>query len=386
MVYMKIETYNTKSQYYASLLHNLLVALSSLFFILPLHANTMQYEKINLKDSEIKAMGVGIFTIKNTSSERGVAFSAVVDFDDKDGYTQNSSLEVVVVNLYKRAGENVKKGEPIAEISSNALSELYFSLQNTYSRFQIAQEVERKDKELLRQGVISQRAYQTSYLTMNELRLKMNEIRASFNIFGINPDNPRGQYGFLVRASGSGKLSVVPTQIGQKIPAFTPYIRIAKPDNDNVLLRIRVPQSRLRSVQQGFSVFNDRGDKIGIIESISSVIDKQTNTISAVARVEAKSFRVGEIVEIYVAGSVGGEAVILPDDCWIKYGDDYLAFLQVANGFQPVPITILEERDGAAVVQGGGLKVGTKVAKGSLVLLKGVMAGLGEDGSDSYGH
>ncbi|WP_233714230.1 efflux RND transporter periplasmic adaptor subunit [Helicobacter trogontum] len=386
MIYMKIETCNTKSQYYASLLHNLLVALSSLFFILPLHANTMQYEKINLKDSEIKAMGVGIFTIKNTSSERGVAFSAVVDFDDKDGYTQNSSLEVVVVNLYKRAGENVKKGEPIAEISSNALSELYFSLQNTYSRFQIAQEVERKDKELLRQGVISQRAYQTSYLTMNELRLKMNEIRASFNIFGINPDNPRGQYGFLVRASGSGKLSVVPTQIGQKIPAFTPYIRIAKPDNDNVLLRIRVPQSRLRSVQQGFSVFNDRGDKIGIIESISSVIDKQTNTISAVARVEAKSFRVGEIVEIYVAGSVGGEAVILPDDCWIKYGDDYLAFLQVANGFQPVPITILEERDGAAVVQGGGLKVGTKVAKGSLVLLKGVMAGLGEDGSDSYGH
>ncbi|TLD99253.1 HlyD family efflux transporter periplasmic adaptor subunit [Helicobacter trogontum] len=383
---MKIETYNTKSQYYASLLHNLLVALSSLFFILPLHANTMQYEKINLKDSEIKAMGVGIFTIKNTSSERGVAFSAVVDFDDKDGYTQNSSLEVVVVNLYKRAGENVKKGEPIAEISSNALSELYFSLQNTYSRFQIAQEVERKDKELLRQGVISQRAYQTSYLTMNELRLKMNEIRASFNIFGINPDNPRGQYGFLVRASGSGRLSVVPTQIGQKIPAFTPYIRIAKPDNDNVLLRIRVPQSRLRSVQQGFSVFNDRGDKIGIIESISSVIDKQTNTISAVARVEAKSFRVGEIVEIYVAGSVGGEAIVLPDDCWIKYGDDYLAFLQVANGFQPVPVTILEERDGAAVVQGGGLKVGTKVAKGSLVLLKGVMAGLGEDGSDSHGH
>lgn len=385
MIYMKIETCNTKSQYYASLLHNLLVALSSLFFILPLHANTMQYEKINLKDSEIKAMGVGIFTIKNTSSERGVAFSAVVDFDDKDGYTQNSSLEVVVVNLYKRAGENVKKGEPIAEISSNALSELYFSLQNTYSRFQIAQEVERKDKELLRQGVISQRAYQTSYLTMNELRLKMNEIRASFNIFGINPDNPRGQYGFLVRASGSGRLSVVPTQIGQKIPAFTPYIRIAKPDNDNVLLRIRVPQSRLRSVQQGFSVFNDRGDKIGIIESISSVIDKQTNTISAVARVEAKSFRVGEIVEIYVAGSVDGEAVVLPDDCWIKYGDDYLAFLQVANGFQPVPVTILEERDGAAVVQGGGLKVGTKVAKGSLVLLKGVMAGLGEDGSDSHG-
>lgn len=371
-----------QAKVYAALQY--VVALGALF-ILPLYADA-KYEPIVLKDSEIQAMNVGIFTIKNTSSERGVPFSAVVDFDDKDGYTQNSSLEVVVVNLYKRAGEYVKKGEPIAEISSNALNELYFSLQNTYSRFQIAQEIERKDKELLRQGVISQRAYQTSYLTMNELRLKMNEMRSSLNIFGINPDNPRGQYGFLVRASGSGTLSIVPTQIGQKIPAFTPYIRIAKPDNDNVLLRIRVPQNRAKSVQQGFSVFNDRGDKIGIIESISSVIDRQTNTISAVARVEAKSFRVGEIVEIYVAGTVGGSAVIIPDDCWIKYDNDYLVFMKTEQGFQPISITLLEERDGASVVEGEGLKVGTKIAKGSLVLLKGVMAGLGEDGGDGNAH
>ena len=372
----------TKTRLYKALNY---IATLGLLFALPLYADT-KYEPIILKDSEIKAMNVLTFTIKNTSNERAVPFSAVVDFDDKDGYTQNSNLEVVVVNLYKRAGEYVKKGEPIVEISSNALSELYFSLQNTSSRFKIAQEVERKDKELLNQGVISQRAYQASYLTMNELRLKMNEIRSSFSIFGINPDNPRGQYGFLVRASGSGTLSVVPTQIGQKIPAFTPYIRIAKTDNENVLLRIRVPQSRIKSVQQGFSVFNHNGDKIGVIESISSVIDKQTNTISAVARVEAKGFRVGEIVEIYVSGMVSGSAVVIPDDCWIKYDDNYLVFLQTNKGFQPINITLIEERDGASVVEGDGLKVGSRIAKGSLVLLKGVMAGLGEDGGSGHAN
>ncbi len=345
-----------------------------------------KYEQITLKDSEIKSMNIGIFVIKNTSSERGVPFSAVVDFDDKDGYTQNSSLDVVVVNLYKRAGESVKKGEPIAEISSNALSELYFSLQNTRSRFQIAQEIERKDKELFKQGVISQRAYQASYLTMNELRLKMNEIRSSFNIFGINPDNPRGQYGFLVRASGSGTLSVMPTQIGENIPAFTPYIRIAKPDNNNVLLRIRVPQNRSNSVQKGFAVFDNNGNKIGTIATISSVIDKQTNTISAVARVEAKNFRVGEIVEIYVAGDINGNYVVIPDDCWIKYGNDYLAFIKTKDGFKPIAITLVEERDGASVVKGDGLKVGVNIAKGSLVLLKGIMAGLGQDGGGGHAH
>ena len=100
---------------------------------------------------------------------------------------------------------------------------------------------------------------------------------------------------------------------------------------------------------------------------------------------EAKGFKVGEIVEIYVAGSVGGSAIVIPDDCWIKYDNDYLAFIQVENGFKPTTINILEER-WCGCLEGDGLKVGTKVAKGSLVLLKGVMAGLGEDGSDGNGH
>lgn len=337
-----------------------------------------KYDPIVLKDSDIATMNVGIFEIKNKFNQKGVPFSAVVDFDDKDGYTQNSSLEVVVVDLYKRAGEYVKKGDPIAEVSSNALSELYFSLQNTTSRFQIAQEVERKDKELLNQGVISQRAYQTSYLTMNELRLKMREIRSSFSIFGIDPDNPRGQHGFLVRARGTGILSVAPMQIGQNIPAFTPYIRIAKPNSNNVLLRIRVPQNRLKSVQRGFNVLDAKGNKIGTIESVSMIIDKQTNTMSAVAKVESKFFRVGEIVEIYVAGDISQKAVIIPDDCWIKFDDDYLAFVHTKNGFQPVSIIPIEERSGYSVVESDGLDVGVKIARGSLVILKGIMTGLGE--------
>ena len=322
-------------------IHRLRLAVLVVLFIesaFVLHAK--KYDPIIFQDSEMKTMNMNIFTITRKTSEKGVPFSAVVDFDDKDGYTQNSNLEVVVVSLYKRAGEKVKQGDSIAEISSNALNELYFALQNTTSRYQIAKEVERKDKDLLNQGVISQRAYQTSYLTMNELRLKMHEIRSTFSIFGIDPDNPRGQYGFLVRARGTGTLSVAPMQIGQKIPAFTPYIRIAKPNSNNVLLRIRVPQNRSKSVQQGFEVFDLRGEKIGIIESVSTVIDRQTNTMSAVARVESKSFRVGEIVEIYIAGDVAGRAVVIPDDCWIKFDDDYLAFVRTKrekNGALFVP-------------------------------------------------
>ena len=163
-------------------IHRLRLAVLVVLFIesaFMLHAK--KYDPIIFQDSEMKTMNMNIFTITRKTSEKGVPFSAVVDFDDKDGYTQNSNLEVVVVSLYKRAGEKVKQGDSIAEISSNALNELYFALQNTTSRYQIAKEVERKDKDLLNQGVISQRAYQTSYLTMNELRLKMHEIRSTFS-------------------------------------------------------------------------------------------------------------------------------------------------------------------------------------------------------------
>lgn len=340
-----------------------------LIFISLLQSN--EYKNIDLNIKQINSMGLGLYKVENKFTGKGIPFSATIDFDDKDGYTQSSSLEVVVVYIYKREGERVRSGQNIAEISSNELNNLYFSYQNTNSRLKVAQEIEKKDKELLKQGVISQRAYQDSYLNMNELQLKLREIIAVFNTFGISVKEPHGKYGFLIKARGSGILSITPAKIGQKIQAFTPFIRISK--SNKLLARIRVPLNMSSSVKKGFEVHNSSGKKIGVVDSVSVVIDKITNTMSAVATLDTHNLRVGEIVEIYIQGNAPENTFVIPHDCIIKNDKDYLLFVRNNKGFKPIPAQILEEGDSYFIIIADKLKIGDMIANGDIVMLKGII-------------
>lgn len=348
-------------------------------FVIFLLLQTIQakiYSPIKLNSEEITDMGIGLFQIKHNPLGKGIPFSAVVDFDDRDGYAQNSSLEVIVVAIYKREGEKIKKGDRIAEVSSNELNNLYFEYQNTLSRLKVAQEIEKKDRSLFNQGVIPQREYQTSYLSMNELQLKLKELAQAFNIFGIDVDNPRGQYGFLVRANGSGTLSIAPTYVGQKIPAFSPFVRISK--SNAMLARIRVPLSMVDSVKRGYAILNSNGKNIGYLKTISVVLDQVTNTISAIADLKGDGYKVGEIIELYVAGSIPKNALLLPSSTIIKNDNDYLVFLKLANGFQPIAVNILEEREDSFMISAPNLHVGSTIANGAIITLKGIVNGIGE--------
>ena len=145
------------------------------------------FEEIAISVEESAKNGVKIIPLNQAFNTKGVPFNALIDFDDKTSTTQSSSFETIVVNIYKREGESVEEGDLICDISSNELSALFFELTNTQERLKIASENERKDKALYQAGVISKREYQLSYLVMNELRLKLNEIKSKLDLLGIDP-------------------------------------------------------------------------------------------------------------------------------------------------------------------------------------------------------
>ncbi|PAF44642.1 efflux RND transporter periplasmic adaptor subunit [Helicobacter sp. 11S02629-2] len=337
------------------------------------------YKPITLSSKDMDYMGLSTTAIQKNYTGKGIPFSAVIDFDGKEGYTRTTSSEVIVVNIYKKEGQRVKKGEKIAEISSNELNNLFFEYQNTLSKFNVAKDIAIKDETLFKEGVISHREAQASHLAMNELQLKLNEITYTLNLFGIDVKNPRGQYGFIVRANGSGTISVAPNYIGQKIPAFSPFIRIST--SKKLLATIRVPLSMKDNISVGDVVMSSNGDVIGYVGSVSVVVDQNSNSINAIANItnsKGSDYKVGEIIEVYISGIIPSNAYVVPTDAVIKNGDDYLVFKKTKTGFLPINVNVLEERDNAFVVVSSQIKKGTVIASGSLVTLKGILNGVGE--------
>lgn len=344
------------------------------------------FEEIVISLEEISKNGIKMIPLNQAFNTKGVPFNALIDFDDKSSTTQSSSFETIVVNIYKREGELVQKGDLICDISSNELSALFFELTNTQERLKIAAENEAKDKSLYKAGVISKREYQLSYLTMNELRLKLNEIKSKLDLLGIDPNfiknGSQGKYGFPVVAKASGILSVAPKQSGEKIEAFTPYVRISKnTDNmsNNLLGRIKIPLHLSHHIQKGTPVFDDNGNRIGEIETLSVVIDKISNTILATANIRNTNLKVGEMLEVYIDGLLPKGTILIPSSAVIKNGNDYLVFVQSAKGFKPTKIEVVAERDSSFVINPKGLTNQNKIATGNIISLKGIMDGLGRE-------
>lgn len=336
--------------------------------------NDYQYIKINT--NEIKKLGIRLVKITQGGITKSAPFNAILDFDSTTSTTQSSTFDAIVVAIFKREGERVKKGEVICEISSNDLNTLFFELENTQNRYNIAEEIAKKDKRLFQSGVISQREYQVSYLNANEMRLKLRQVQSTFDTFGIDVERPKGKFGFRIVAKESGVLAIAPKQTGDKITAFSPYIRIA--DGMDLMARIRVPINMVEYVKPGAKVYDKRGREIGNIKTISVVIDKLTNSVLATASINQSGFKVGETIELYVEGAKIKDSIIMPVDAIIKNGNDYLVFKRTKDGFIPVKINILEEKNLAFVVQADGLNVGDEVAVGSIIALKGIINNVGE--------
>ncbi|WP_121021642.1 efflux RND transporter periplasmic adaptor subunit [Helicobacter vulpis] len=348
--------------------------------ILGLAVGLQAYEEIVLTPKQIAGLDLKVVALDQQVISEGLPFNAIIDFNNfnlKHSVVQSLSFNASVVAIYKSEGEHVKKGDLICEISSIDLSNLYFELQNDQNKLNVALEVSRKDKMLYQQGVIAKREYQTSYLASQEVSLKVQELENTFRSFGIDPNHPRGEYGFRIIARHGGVLSIAPKVLGERIPAFTTYIRIS--ENSDLIARIRVPVSLSKYIQTGSVVLDALGNPIGRIQSVSVVLDKNSNTILATARIEQGNYHVGEMVNLFIQGSRPKNTLLVPSDAVIKNDQDYLIFVRTKKGFLPVAVQVLEERNHAFVIKSAHLNPHTKVATGALVSLKGILNHFGDD-------
>ncbi|WP_120951463.1 sodium:proton antiporter [Helicobacter sp. L8] len=338
------------------------------------------YEEIKLSAKQIASLDLKVISLDQSVVSKGLPFNASIDFDNynlKHSVVQSLSFDASVVAIYKSEGEHVKKGDLICEITSIDLSNLYFELQNNQNRLKVALDVSNKDKILYNKGVIAKREYQQSYLASQEISLKVQELENTFRNFGIDPKHPRGEYGFRIIARHGGVLSIAPKVLGERILAFTTYIRIS--EKSDLIARIRVPMTLSKYIKAGSVVLDEGGNPIGRIQSVSVVLDKNSNTILATARIEQGNYHVGEMVNLFIQGAKPKNALIVPSDAVIKNDQDYLIFVRTPKGFLPTAVQILEERNHAFVIKRGSLNPHSKVATGALVSLKGILNHFGDD-------
>ncbi|MBR7118240.1 MAG: sodium:proton antiporter [Helicobacteraceae bacterium] len=334
------------------------------------------YDEIMLTETQMQKLGIGVTKPDFSKYYLIGPFASSLDFSNQASIKQVSPFEITISNIKKFEGDYVKKGDVICHIISDSLSNLVYEYKNTESKYQIAQNNAKKDKELFEGGVISQREYQNSYLLANELELKLKDLDSTIKQIGIDP-NAQG-FGYPVVAQISGILAVGPSKSAQKVEAFSPYIIITN-DNSKMQANIKIPQNNASDIQKDTRVFiedNTKKIEIGNINSVSIAIDTNTNTINATANINYKQLQAGSNIDTFILVKNPKDTITITRDVVTKFGNDSIVFVKTQNGFMPTKIEILKEINNGFLIKKDNFGLQTNLANGSIIVLKGAMSGL----------
>ena len=346
------------------------------FLLLTLLFAHLANAAVNMSESQIKQLGITDIQVQMTPTDSVGPFIGTFEFSDENSYQYTLNTEGTVIQILKKQGDHVRKGDVICRIASSELLSASYEIKELSQRYKIMNEQAQKDAKLYADGVISQRDAQHSQIEAAALKTKIAALTGRFKFVGADM-TPIDGMSFTIRAKRSGVISLAPVMGGEKINPFTPYMKISDTNALNAI--IMVSPKLIDSIQKGAIVFDDEGQTLGKVSAVGVAVNRTNNSAQVNAHITARqdSVRVGTSTEMYISVSQLHKWVVIPKSSLTKYKNKDICFIKTSKGFEPKNVEILKSFKNSVAVKPDGFTPKTRVANNGIINLKGALSGMG---------
>ncbi len=332
-------------------------------------------DKITLNAEQIQAAGLGIETAGPAKLETASRFPGEIRFNEDRTAHVVPRLAGVVQEVSADLGQQVKKGELLAVISSPQLSELRSELAAAQRRLSLAAATHQRELKLWREKVSAEQDYQQARTALQEAQIAVQNAAQKLAAIGAPPqsnDLSRLRAARAVRRRGGGE-APRPGRAGgrhrQRLHAVRPAHRLG-----GVRDRAQGPAGRARGRGRQRRLRGVLGPRQGRgpVSYIGELLGEQTRT--ATARVTLgnpdSTWRPGLFVSVNVVTSSADAAVVVAADAVQTVENESVVYVEVPDGFVAQPVK-LGSATGEQVEVLSGLAAGTRyVARNGSFVLK----------------
>ncbi|RZL38372.1 MAG: efflux RND transporter periplasmic adaptor subunit [Rubrivivax sp.] len=272
-------------------------------------------------------------------------------------------------------GQQVRKGELLAVLSSPSVSEQRADLQSAQQRLVLARTTYEREKQLWLERISPQQDVQQAEQALREAEIAVNNARQKLLAIGASAGGGSSLNRFELRAPFDGLIVAKHISLGEQVKEDSQVFTIS--DLRSVWAQISVPARDLAQVRVGQRVtvrsaaFEQSAR--GKVAFVGSLIGEQTRTADARVTLDNPNaaWRPGLFVNVDLAsGEAAGEApVTVAADAVQTMGDRSVVFIRTDDGFLPQPVR-LGRSDGQRTEVISGLKAGTPYAVTGSFLLK----------------
>ena len=328
-------------------------------------------EKIAFTDEQVKAAGMAIESAGPARIKTSLQLPGEIRFNEDRTAHVVPRVAGVVDSVSANLGQEVKRGQVLAVLSSPGLSEQRSALQSAERRLALARSTHEREKKLWEEKISPQQDYLQALQAMQEAQIAVTNAHQKLLALGATPGSAAlGRY--ELRAPFDGMVVEKHISLGESVGESVNVFTIS--DLSTVWAEISVAAGNLNLVRIGepvtirSSAFDQAAS--GTVSYVGSLIGAQTRT--ATARVTLTNpqrvWRPGLFVNVELVSSEADAPVTVSADAVQTVEDKPTVFLKVPGGFLPQHVQT-GRSDGRRIEIVSGLKPGTAyAASGSFVV------------------
>ena len=299
-------------------------------------------------------------------------------------YVVSASQAGLITKLNASMGDNVKKGDILAEINSPDLLSMQRQYLKASSDMQLGSLAYQRDKILLDDGVIAERRWHETRSQYNALVYEVNERKQLLDIAGMTPGeiNHLGKTHQLssqlnVHSPISGVVMERIAFAGERIDILAPLYRIA--NLDELWLEINIPHERIGSIKIGDKVLIENSPISAAITLLGQSVNPTNQTLLARATIKGtqSAVRAGQTINTQIVQAIETTAFKVPNTAIAQNEGKTFIFIRDQEGFKVSPISVLGKQREESIIS-GDLTGKEDIAIKGAVALKAKWLGLGD--------
>nr|WP_177408704.1 efflux RND transporter periplasmic adaptor subunit [Pseudomonas sp. M30-35] len=330
-----------------------------------------QEGKIELTDEQLKAGGIQLVTAVPGELSTSISLPGEIRFDDNRTAHVVPRVAGVVESVAVSLGQKVKKGELLAVITSQQVSEQRSEFAAAQRRVELARITYKRERQLWQDKISAEQDYLLAKQVLQEAEIQLNNARQKISAISGSVSTSGGNR-YELRAPFDGSVVEKHIVLGEVVSETSNAFTIS--DLSEVWATFNISPKDLNQVQVGKRVkisAPELGTELmGEVSYVGSLLGKQTRT--ATARVTVKNpqgaWRPGLFVSVLLATQTQNVGVTLPEQSIQTVEEQPAVFVRVDGGFIAQPV-VLGARDSGYVEINEGLAAGAEVASvGSFTL------------------
>lgn len=337
--------------------------------------------KLHLSTAQIEAAGVQLADAGPRELGTAISFPGEIRFDEDRTAHVVPRVPGVVESVQAELGQAVKRGQVLAVIASQQISDLRSEQQAAQRRLELARLTFQREQQLWQERISAEQDYLQARQALQEAEIALANARQK--VAAVGPAGAGNRY--ELRAPFDAVVVEKHLTAGEVVDETSNAFTLS--DLSRVWATFAVAPRDLDKVTTGRNVTvsaPDLGAQVeGKVNYVGSLLGEQNRaaTVRATLANPNGAWRPGLFVNIAVSVERFDAAVVVPESALQTWEEQTVVFARTEEGFEARPVKT-GRRDAGQVEITTGLAAGTQVAAAGSFVLKSELG----KGSAEHSH